>query len=389
MNTNSTFHRFICVRYVCELAHQEIPSVLPAKEPKKLSRRDFLKLSLAAAVTAPFAVAEFEKAIIKAFSSGLSLPGATDCAVSMANKVAEVSNTPENQGFRPVHEIINEGVTNFEKNTGKKAFYQRSKDYKEYDYYKRILDKMSASIILPQTPGDILEKFKDYLPYEAQQAYFSSDLRITSFPEVFAEGSGLYERFKKIHPDFFNDRGQIVNYDKYFAAAEVEAQTEIIETKEFVERTRTKSGNPISSSNLLEYYLGKNDGDLARSVYDTAIFLKFMARSDLQTASASYTPSTVRWFQENINDEYQGPSYLDHGDDKTLINLVGKPYHSWNLVALTAFFPVEFVHAAGVYRQLATMRDQGIDKTKADLQTLQDLRQTEQILLSRSHADTK
>lgn len=372
-----------------EEKNSEILQETPTKKPNKLSRRDFLKLFAAAAVTAPFAVAEVQKAILRAFSSGLSLPGATDRVVSAANTAAEISKNPENQGFRPINEIIKEGITNFEEKTDKKVFYQRSKDYKELGYYRKILDEISASTILPRTPENILEKFKDYLPYEAQQAYFSSDLRITSFPEVFAEGSGLYERFKKRHPSFFGDRGQVVNYDKFFEAMEVEGHAEIKEAKEFAERKRTETESPLSSSSLLEYYLEKNEGDLARSIYDTALFLKFMARSDLQTARASYGPSTVKWFQENIKDEYQGPSYRDSGDNETLINLVGKPYHSWNLVALTAFFPVEFVHAAGVYRQLATMRDQGISKTKADLQTLQDLRKTEQMFLSYPQASSK
>lgn len=263
-----------------EFSKEQLPQV-STKPTKKLTRRDFLELSLAAVITAPFAIAKIEQTILKAFSSGLMLPGATDRMVSVANSATEIGQSSENQTFRPVYEIIKEGINNFETKTGKKAFYQRSKDYKE-----------------------------------------------------------------------------------------------------FVERKKMEPQNPISSSGLLEYYLEKNSGDLAKSVYDTAIFLKFMARSDLKTGKASYDPSTVKWFQENIKDEHKGPSYQNSADNKTLINLVGKPYHSWNLIALIAVFPVEFIHAAGVYRQLVTLRDQGIDKTKADLQTLQDLRKTEEVFLS-------
>ena len=58
----------------------------------------------------------------------------------------------------------------------------------------------------------------------------------------------------------------------------------MIEIKEFVEQTVTSNQNqPISASKILEYVLGENNGDLAKSLRDTAIFLKFMARNDLST----------------------------------------------------------------------------------------------------------
>lgn len=367
----------------------EIPPMVAVKEPRKLTRRNFLRISLAAGAAAPLVAVGVEKAILKGFSTGLSLPGATDHLVTVANKAAEISKASENQEFKPIYEIIKEGVNNFEASTGKKVFYRRSKDYKDLTYYRKTLDEISALTVIPRSPTDILEKFKDYLPYEAQQAYFSSNLRIMSYPEIFAEGSGLYKRFKDRHPTLFGERGQIVNYDKFFEAMEVEGPMEMKGTKDFVEQKKVESGGPVSTSVLLQHYLEKNEGDLARSIYDTALFLKFMARSDLQTAYYHADETTVRWFQENIKDEYRGSSYVGSGDTEALINLLGKPYHSWNLVALTAFFPVEFIHTAGVYRQLVTMHEQGIDKTKADLQTLQDLRQTEQVLISYSQGSIK
>lgn len=162
---------------------------------------------------------------------------------------------------------------------------------------------------------------------------------------------------------------------------EKEGKEEMDEAIRFIEQRREASGKPISSSELLGYFLERNEGDIAPSISDTAIFLKFMARSDPETAKASHTSFNKNWFQTNIADEYGGSSYSESLKDGSTINLIGKPYHSWSLVALLPFFPIELIHAAGVYRQLSTLKSQGISKSKADLQTLQDLRATEAVCL--------
>ena len=144
---------------------------------------------------------------------------------------------------------------------------------------------------------------------------------------------------------------------------------------------RKDSNKPVSASMVLEYFLEKNNGNLAQSVFDTALFLKFMARNNPETGSGT-SEFNETWIKENIQDEYQGPSYSNPSEGESLINLVGKPYHSWNLVSLLQFFPVELIQAGGVYRQAITFKDQGLGKTRSDLQTLSNLRKIEELLMT-------
>lgn len=114
-----------------------------------------------------------------------------------------------------------------------------------------------------------------------------------------------------------------------------------------------------------------------------------MARNNTNTGDFSADDFNIKWYKQNIKDEYQGPTYISPPEGEPVINLIGKPYHSWNLVAMLQFVPLEVVRIGGVQKQLSTFTEQGLGKTRADLQTLENLREVEQFLLSYSSQEQK
>ena len=50
--------------------------------------------------------------------------------------------------------------------------------------------------------------------------------------------------------------------------------------EDFLQKARDKYSEPVSSSLLFAYFLNNNDGDMLASSWDTATFLKILARND-------------------------------------------------------------------------------------------------------------
>lgn len=158
----------------------------PSTENKGgFTRREFLGLVLTTAVAVSVAISYIEKAILDSLTAVLTSPGSTDRVIDAVRTVSEVDRSVENPNARPIYELIQSGIANYQGRIGREAFYKRSGDYQGKEYYSEVLNKTSRSILLPKRPDDILEEFKDSIPGDAKLAYFSSDLRITQFESVF------------------------------------------------------------------------------------------------------------------------------------------------------------------------------------------------------------
>lgn len=349
---------------------------------KRMTRREFLRLALIGPPALYVAAKGLEQAFYKYLSLGLTSPGASDKITETALGISEKAHDSENPKFRPMAEIIRQGID------GHKGpvIYVRSKDYRDTSYYAKTIDRITSFPLTIRNPREIIEEFKKAMPHEAYQAYLQGEyVGNTGFENYFPPGSGYYERFKKGHPELIRADGYVESYDRLFEEMRKEGKAEMNEMGELVEDARNKNdGQPVSSSIILSRFLEKNEGDLSSSIFDTALFLKFMARNDSNTGVFNPGETNVSWLNENILDEYQGPSYMFPPQEESTINLIGKPYHSWNLVALLKFFPNEVVRAGGLYQQLGALGEQGLGKTRSDLQTLDDLRETESLLLQYS-----
>ncbi len=352
-------------------------------ENRLVSRRDFIKWATAGTLTAPFALKALEKAFYEALTAGLTNPDINDGAIAAALKISETAPASENPLFRPMAEIIEEGINGYTGKTGESVTYTRSKDYKDATYYANTIDRIAFSGLVPKWPSEVVDELSKAIPHEAYHAYLEGKYPGNmGFKDYFPLGSGFYERFSKKHPELIRSDGYIKNYDTLFDAMEKDGKGAMDSMIAFVEEQRVSNNKqPISSSAILGQFLEKNEGNVSNSIFDTALFLKCMARTDPKTGLFQPSKVNVEWYKKNILDEYQGPSYADDTQSADHLNIIGKPYHSWNLVALLKFFPNEVVRAGGLCQQLGSIGEQGVGKTRSDVQTLADLRSTEELLL--------
>ena len=336
---------------------------------RTITRRKFLEFAVKGTISAALAVKGLEQVFYRSLISGLASPDTNDKAATAALRISESAPNSENPDYRPMTEIIKEGISDYQKQTGKSVFFQRIKEYKGPEYYAGVIKRFALSGLIPQSPNKIVSKLIYSLPGEALAAHSQSSIKIESFDQLYTDGTGFESRYKERHSGSRSEEGKL----------------EINELRRRIEDKSKETGEPVSASFVLSHFLGKNNGDLSHSIFDTAVFLKFMARNDPE--SGNYLPSdvvNVVWYRQNIKDEYQGPSYNFPPKNETAINLIGKPYHSWNLVAMLQFVPVEVIRVGGVQKQILNFKEQGLGKLRSDLQTLKDLRETEKLLLSYS-----
>ncbi|MDP4011820.1 MAG: hypothetical protein Q8P72_06375 [Candidatus Roizmanbacteria bacterium] len=310
-----------------------------------------------------------------------------DNAIGIFKNRVENRQGAENPHFRPMQEIILEAIGNYRNRSNCPVSYKRSPDYRNIEYSSKELKNTADKIVLPKTPKDLVDQLKGKLHGEAGYAYIESWNDNQQFEDLFPTGSGLDARFIQNHPELFDLNGRPVNFNTYFGETKKEGKSVMNEVYEVVLEARKKAGKPISSSHILEHFLQRNSGEIGESLYDTAITLKFMARNDRETGlySARKNPEVnTLWFVNNILDEFAGPSYHDTLDGEAQINLIGKPYHSFNLVSLLQFVPVELIQSATGFEYLNYGEGHGSSKAIADIQTLSDLRSVEGRLLEYS-----
>ena len=157
-------------------------------------------------------------------------------------------------------------------------------------------------------------------------------------------------------------------------------------TRRYIEGLVSREQSPVSSSRILEHFLSKNEGNIAESLFDTAVFLKFMTRNNLDkrgkfVGDDPESIANINWMKKDIRDEFDGPAYTQlEANDPSMLNLIGKPYHSWFLVSLLQFFPESVIQAGCYYELFKHVDEHGLGKIKADVSTLSELNGIEKFL---------
>lgn len=371
------------------IGQNTIGQIVGAEKPR-ISRSDFIKLVAGAALAAPFAIKRLEKDFYEAIIIGITNPYVNNTVVSAALQTSESAPNSENPNFRPMVDILKEGISAYSGNDSQPAFFQRNKDYRNIEFYSDVIRKSTSKQVMPKIPSEVASEITTSFPPEAREAFEKSSVIATGFELLFVPGSGFGARFRKKHPEFEYENGKYLKHSsERNTLMDKDGGSEMKEMIQWVEETRTEQGKPISASFILARFLEKNAGNIPHSIFDTAIFLKFMARTDPNSGNFSADEKNIQWYRQNIKDEYQGPTFISPPEGEPAINLIGKPYHSWNLVSLLQFLPVEVVRVGGIQKQLSTFKEQGLGKTRADLQTLDDLREIEQLLLSFSSEEKR
>ena len=167
-----------------------------------------------------------------------------------------------------------------------------------------------------------------------------SDIGLGNLGVALATGSGFNSRFER----YLKDSPQLQN--RRFDLAKTEGKKYVDEAKNFVEEQAHKNGKPVSSSRVFAYFLKQDQGSITEALFDTYIFLKFAARNSFATGQGGVAgEENVLWYKANITDEYGSSNYAV--DSKNGLNKIGKAYHAWNLVALMAYLPKEFITWGG------------------------------------------
>lgn len=346
-------------------------------EKKGITRRQFLKWGAVAAGAAVLTSGEIEKRLIESFTQLLANPQNAEKALRFF--ADRLGNERENPHYRSMDKIIEEGIQQYEIQSGNRAFFRRRPEYQDFSYYQEKIEAATKSIgLLAEDPRKIVESILEELSPETKSAFVSADKNFGDYLGVMSDGGGMYERFCQ---EFPRDARKPFIGQELIDRVRVSTKKYIVETKDYVENEAQKNGDkPVSASRILSFFLDKNTGDISQSLIDTFTFLKFAARNDFESADFVASEGNIAWMKSNILDEYGSNAYDRETNEQ--INLIGKPYHSWNLVALLAYFPPEVVVIGGMYEQLTNLPAQKATKLNADLLTLVDLKKIELSLLS-------
>ncbi len=324
----------------------------------RLSRRDFLKL---------------------AGLAGLGLGGLA--FGGLERFLGE--NGGKNELYRSTFDQIRDAVERSEKE-GITVTYSKNPEYQSLSELTpaatRVLqNEIIATVKTREINGgrfkyNAIELVKGRLPHGVIVMLLSSASVIENFKDLqMIEGSGFAQR--------------------------QHAEQDIQDLVSFLDKARRTVGAPPAPSNIVYFWINKNNGDLRAALWDTAISLKFLARNDIQTGKfTGHFPEEFEWnvefYKTYIKDEFSVVgnysdlysmygSYSDDPNHSTL-NRIGLPYHAYTKVAMLDTFPSQFVASLAAGQMWAGFEDQGEVKAITNLIQANELGNMEEYLLSLS-----
>ena len=126
-----------------------------SKPDTAMSRRNFLKILGAGAVLAiPVAYDKIKKTVVDAVKDPNTAKVAVETAIGFINKIKD---RKENPSFRPLSELIQDGINAYEKKTDGKAVFQRSSTFgQDSQTYKSKLEEIKGRILPPTDMEEFL-----------------------------------------------------------------------------------------------------------------------------------------------------------------------------------------------------------------------------------------
>lgn len=313
-----------------------------------LSRRDFIKLAGAAGV-------------------GVVLLGAK----LAVNRWIEEGG--KNELYRPVVDQIRDAVEKSEQE-GIKIIYSTNPEFQSLLELTPAATKiLQNEIIATIKTGDIsgsrfkynaIELVKDKLPQGVVVMLLRTASNIDNFQDLQAiEGSGFARR-QNVEQD-------IQDLDSFIKS-----------------QARNKAGVPLTSTDIVYFWIKRNNGDLRAALWDTAISFKFFARNNIQTGKFTGSfPEEFEWnvefYNKYLKDEFSAVGswsdlYSKYGsftDDAnhSALNRIGLPYHAYTKVAMLDTFPPQFVASLTAGQMWAGFEDQGEIKSYTNLIQVNEL----------------
>ncbi len=355
---------------------------------KRFSRREALKYFFALAVSAPILLEELKNALIggvgKALVSGKLFGGVNEGISEVLGKFPE----QENAEYRPMVSLVRDAICSYQSQSGGEVFYQKDQSFKSAEHYKGLLDELKQKRFYGLRSNDFATVVIKSFDSRQRAVYESSFNFFLGLQSAACPGSGYYHRLRdKFGESLDGNLGEVTDVEEYEAIEEC-IYEDMSATRSCVEEAVLREQRRVSTSMILGHFLSKNRGNIGESLFDTAIFLKFMTRNNIDErgrfiGDSFESEGNIGWMRRNVRDEFDGPAYtqLEQGDQAGL-NLIGKPYHSWSLVSLLQFFPESVIQAGCYYELFKHVDDHGVGKIKADVSTLSELGEIESLLSS-------
>lgn len=282
-----------------------------------------------------------------------------------------------NEEYRPLLDQIREAVEYYEAEGGV-VIYKKSDQYISFFEAAPWIQKVAYRHFQAMFNGEISFFDSRYLEHNASITIMQeapTELRSQVF-QVVSTGNS-YELFN-VSGSGFAERQQ--------HKKDIEELLDYIEMK-----LQENKGQPISAAKILYFWLKRNNGELSKALWDTALSLKFLARNNLVTGdyvgdTESEEALAVQYFQRTLIDEFSlvDPySSLINSDNSnySAINRIGLPYHMYSMVALLHSMPAEIVGGATSIEFLAYNNEHGITKVASDVINVMGLSAVEEYLL--------
>lgn len=325
--------------------------VSPQQEQNhNLSRRDFLKA--AGIVAGTLAVSQTE--IGRKVTSLLTGPNTEWISSEIPPELSDKEIPIKNEFYRQPLVILNEGISLYNE------WRQRDLGLLEISYIRppNYINEAKMGYLL--TKGTVDSFFTNGVlnndqPDHSFIEFSMGGIRSFDYIIVANPGTGLVREIKDQYKQKFNK-----NFDLSTEDQEQFLKTSCIQwfngAKEFIDKEVNKKGKQ-STSLLFAYFLYKNNGNLAESMWDTTLWLKIAGRNNLQTWEQNPTRQgaelltkmfkdefslniSANWVLENVPsnsvtlnsaEKYVNRQYKDFMP----VNRAGSFYHPWNIIALS------------------------------------------------------
>lgn len=399
---------------------------------KKISRRKFLELAGiggAALVLKPLldATADiWQPKVVELGIDALENPAVLESVLgnsavsleALALSDYRVEGAPKieiNSSYKPMVEIIGE-VLDKRRSEGKPITYQRVTGYESLPYYLDKLQKVASDpanrkisqggsnngYVLGYNPNILFKLMygTDFLPERVHEIWQMSGSFLNSSLDLIVKGSGFLDQTIKSlgegSESLLDEYSQRTNYwQEHQGEIDQIARTCLQNTRQHVETIVIQTGTPISAGEIFSYRMDTNNGSVNKSIMDTTIFLKYMARNDITLLTLNGirdNPEKARanedWFKENIKDEYgkvgnysqlphqtypyhgllsvkPGVADLEVDKDLHLLNQIGR-YHPWNIATLLTALPPAIAQIGVMWEQYTHFIEHGPAKTASD-----------------------
>lgn len=298
---------------------------------------------------------------------------ATLYALNNNKELSEILINNPNQ--RPYDEIIQEAIDNYEMNNPDSDVYYESNPQalSLVDIFKQVFSKSSLDLIYQVfTDEEYKELSFTQKIIELPKMHGLNGNSVIESALVAAANTRLFAKQGGTYPieGFDDDTRELIS---------------------LIESEVQNTGNPVSQSFVIEYFLDKNKGDLTQAIFDSSNFQEYIFRG----WGREMVDNPYLWVRDHVLDEYSPllpyqvlpaeEGKLENSEiyyDYSLQNRLGEVYHSANITALLNYLPPNVIKVMVIGEYMVYGEKHGLIKLSADLEVLKELDDVNDLLES-------